>query len=112
MTTSIIRTARRHRYTIVQSQTIEDARLSWAARGLLLYLLAKPDNWKVIVKDLQRRGDLGRDGIYGLLKELREVGYIKFIKNRTEDGRIRGGQYYVYETCDASEETETTPFPE
>ena len=34
-------------------KSIEDERLSWAARGLLGYLLSKPDDWKVLVNDLE-----------------------------------------------------------
>jgi hypothetical protein len=71
MSHPIIRVRRRHRFVIIDQRAVEDTRLSWAARGLLGYLLSRPDDWKVLVKDLQRRGDLGRDGIYQLLKELR-----------------------------------------
>jgi hypothetical protein len=82
---------------ILDQQAVDDERLSWAARGLLLYLLARPDDWKVLVKDLQRRGDLKRDGIYKLLKELRNTGYAQYVSIRDEQGRIRGGVYYIYE---------------
>jgi len=61
---TIIRARRRHRFVIIDQQAIEDTRLSWAARGLLGYLLSRPDDWKVLVNDLKKRGDLGRDGIY------------------------------------------------
>ena len=94
---TIIRTRRRHRFVSIDQQAVDDERLSWAARGLLHYLLARPDDWKVLVKDLQRRGDLKRDGIYKLLKELRNTGYAQYVSARDEQGRIRGGIYYVYE---------------
>ena len=71
---TIIRNRRRSRFVSIDQKAVDDERLSWAARGLLHYLLARPDDWKVLVKDLQRRGDLKRDGIYGLLKELRNTG--------------------------------------
>jgi hypothetical protein len=84
---TIIRARRRHRFVIVDQHAVEDTRLSWAARGLLGYLLSRPDDWKVMVRDLQRRGDLGRDGIYRLLKELRAVGYVRFEQTRDGSGR-------------------------
>jgi hypothetical protein len=101
---TIIRARRRHRFVIVDQHAIEDKRRSWAARGLLGYLLSRPDDWKVLVKDLQRRGDLGRDGIYRLLKELRTVGYVHFERARDRSGRIRGGRYLVREVPDGSHE--------
>ncbi|MFW2440677.1 MAG: hypothetical protein ACN4GR_15080 [Arenicellales bacterium] len=97
MSNTIIRARRRHRFVIIDQQAIEDTRLSWAARGLLGYLLSRPDDWKVLVNDLRKRGDLGRDGIYRLLKDLRNAGYIQFIRKRDKHGRIRGGTYLVQE---------------
>jgi hypothetical protein len=73
MSTTIIRAPRRHRFVIIDQRAIEDTSLSWAARGLLGYLLSRPDDWKVLVNDLRKRGDLGRDGIYRLLRELRSA---------------------------------------
>ncbi len=103
MSHTIIRARRRHRFVIVDQHAIEDTRLSRAARGLLGYLLSRPDDWKVLVKDLQRRGDLGRDGIYRLLKELRAAGYVHFERARDRSGRIRGGRYLVQKIPDGSD---------
>ena len=97
MSNTIIRARRRHRFVIIDQTAIEDTRLSWAARGLLGYLLSRPDDWKVHVNDLKKRGDLGRDGIYKLLKDLKNTGYMQFIRKRDQHGRIRGGTYIVQE---------------
>jgi len=101
MSTTIIRAPRRDRFLIIDQRAIEDERLSWAARGLLTYLLSKPDDWKVLVNDLRKRGDLGRDGIYRLLRELRETGYMRFVRKRDRLGRIRDGTYIVREIADS-----------
>jgi len=71
VTITIIRARRRYRFAITDQRVIEDRRLSWAARGLFEYVLGRPDDWRILVDDLRRKGDLGRDGIYALLKELR-----------------------------------------
>ena len=97
MTRTIHRVSGRKRWVTIDQRAIEDERLPWAARGLLVYLLSKPDDWQVRVKDLQKRGDLGRDGIYKLLAVLRRFHYLRYEKNRTRDGRVRGGSYAVYE---------------
>ncbi len=97
MTHTIIRARRRRRFLVVDQSAVEDVRLSWAARGLLAYLLSRPDDWRVLVNDLKRRGDLGRDGIYKLLRELRDVGYVRYERARDRDGRLRGGTYFVSE---------------
>jgi len=105
MSNTIIRAPRRDRFVIIDQHAIEDNRLSWAARGLLGYLLSRPDDWKVLVNDLRKRGDLGRDGIYKLLKELRTVGYARYVRLRDRFGRIRGGFYIIREIADS-------PYPE
>lgn len=101
MSNTIIRAPRRYRFVTINQDAVEDSRLSWAARGLLGYLLSRPDDWKVLIKDLQRRGDLGRDGIYKLLRELRDTGYVRYQRTRDEQGRMRGGIYYVREIPDS-----------
>ncbi len=101
MSNTIIRAPRRDRFVIIEQRAIEDERLSWAARGLLGYLLSKPDDWKVLVNDLRKRGDLGRDGIYRLLRELRDTGYMRFVRERDRLGRIQGGFYMIREIADS-----------
>lgn len=82
---------------IVDQKAIEDLRLSWAARGLLAYLLSRPNDWEVLVKDLVKRGNLKRDGILALLKQLRTARYVHFKNLRDAKGRLRGGTYTVFE---------------
>ena len=101
MSNTIIRAPRRHRFVIMDQRAVEDDRLSWAARGLLCYLLSRPDDWKVMVNDLRKRGNLGRDGVYRLLRELRTVGYARFLRLRDKNGRIRGGIYIIREIADS-----------
>lgn len=83
----------------------EDRRLSWAARGLLIFLLGKPDNWQVSPAALTnetkglKRGT-GRDGVYAILKELKDVGYLRSAGTRDEAGSFAGTDYLVSETPD------------
>lgn len=97
MSQKIHRAPRRHQWLVIDKRTVEDVRLTWAARGLLAYLLSRPDDWVVLVKDLIKRGNLKRDGIYALLRELRTVGYLRYDPTRDARGRLRGGTYIVSE---------------
>lgn len=76
----------------------EDSRLSWAARGLLVFLLTKPDHWRVSVAHLVTQGNLGRDAVRGLLRELIEAGYITRVEARTTGGEFGGPVYFVHES--------------
>lgn len=80
----------------------DDSRLSWEARGLLQYILAKPDNWNVRTTDLinQTRDSLrptGRDGVLGLIDELEFHGYLARDAKRSEGGTFAGVNYVAYE---------------
>jgi len=97
MTQTIRRAPRRRQFVVIEQRAVEDGRLSWAARGLLAHLLSRPDDWQVRVTDLKRRGDLKRDGIYKLLRELRQCGYLAYETHRDPGGQIRGGTYTVHE---------------
>ena len=97
MTQTIRRAPRRRQFVVIEQRAVEDGRLSWAARGLPAYLLSRADDWQVRVTDLKRRGDLKRDGIYKLLRELRDYGYLAYETHRDPSGQIRGGTYTVYE---------------
>ncbi|MCP5156698.1 MAG: MarR family transcriptional regulator [Ectothiorhodospiraceae bacterium] len=88
---------RRAPYVVIDRRALEDPRLGWAARGLLGYLLAKPDDWQLRVSDLCRRGDLGRDGVHRLLKQLQGAGYLQREQVRDARGRVVGVDYTVVE---------------
>lgn len=79
----IYRVRKQSRFVTVSSVPFNDSRLSWAARGVLAYLLSKPDNWECRNQDLMAQGDLGRDGIRTVLKQLKECGYM--VRERVND---------------------------
>ena len=96
---------RRNPFAVIDRRLLEDSRLGWAARGVLGYLFAKPDDWTLNVEDLRRRGDLGRDALYKILKQLQRVGYVRREFTRDANGRVTGVVYAVFEVPEA-------PFPE
>jgi hypothetical protein len=78
---------KRNNFVMLDKGFLEDDRLSFKAKGLLAYLLSKPDNWKVIVKDLVNHAKDGKKAVYSGLKELKEHGYYKKVPIRDESGR-------------------------
>jgi hypothetical protein len=64
-------------YVKVSRQVAQDTRLSFEARGVMLYLLSKPAGWKILPADLRREGGIGRDKAYNILTELEQAGYLK-----------------------------------
>src|SRR5512147_319226 len=89
-------------YTVLRNETLSDRRLSWAARGLLAYLLSKPDHWRVspahlVTETADARVSSGRDAVYALLGELETAGYIVRVQGRAEDGRMAEVERHIHE---------------
>jgi hypothetical protein len=66
----------------------EDDRLSLDTRGLLGYLLVKPDDWQVWNTDLERTGHMGESKLTRILRELKQFGYMTRHQEHDERGRI------------------------
>ncbi|ACM37452.1 MULTISPECIES: helix-turn-helix domain-containing protein [Rhizobium/Agrobacterium group] len=72
---TIRRGVRNAHYAAIPNHVFEDARLSMEARWLLSYLLSKPDNWTVVIGDIVKKGNCGRDKARKMIAELVETGY-------------------------------------
>lgn len=68
--------------------TLQDTNLSCKARGLLVYLISQPPDYRVSSKRLPEVLKEGKDSILGALKELEDQGYLEREKCRDEDGKF------------------------
>ncbi|MCD9534609.1 hypothetical protein GLP27_13565 [Photobacterium carnosum] len=95
---AIIRSERRNRYTTISNAVFANNQLSFQAMGMLSYILSKPDNWSVspaqlitVTKNTAKK--TARDGVYAILKELKDTGFVGVEKLSTGDTN-----YIVYDT--------------
>jgi hypothetical protein len=94
----IVRNPTKERYTVISNAALEDVRLSLKAKGLLAYLLTKPDGWKVIVIHLVKQSNDGRYAIEKALDELETFGYIvRTPQKRSDSGKFDGIDTEVHE---------------
>ena len=95
---SIIRSPRlESNFSVISNSVIRDNRLSYRARGVLLEILSRPDNWRVSGDSLARSGKEGRDAILTALKELRDCGYIRTVVERMPNGTFET-KNFVFDT--------------
>lgn len=100
---SIVRAPRpKGNFYILDKRISEDCNLSWGARGMLIFLLGKPDNWRVSIQNLVNETSgsnrkSGRDAVYAFLAELKDAGYITVFQNRSESGAFGETDYLVHE---------------
>lgn len=91
-------------YFMMLRETAQDRNLSYEARGMLAYILSRPDDWHVQVADLIIQADggkttkAGKSKVYSILDELAEHSYIVKPKRYQDDkGQWVWTPYEVYE---------------
>ena len=106
---AIIRAKREHNYTVINNKVFQRNQLSWQAMGMLSYLLSKPDDWSVVVNELinvtkDTAKPTGSNGVYNILKELKEKGFIQVRKNG--DGTT---DYIIFDTPNQANPNQANP---
>lgn len=94
---NIGRKRKKNGFTQISNIMLEDNRLSWKAKGLLAYMLSRPNNWKITKTDLYNRATEGRDAMQKGLNELKECGYLHTYPHY-KDGQLNG---WIWEYDDA-----------
>jgi hypothetical protein len=85
-----------HKFSIINTFFLEDTDLSWKVKGILSYLLTKPNNWIVRITDLCNKSPNGKTEIRSAMKDLIKYGYAKVIYERDENsGRLKGKTYVI-----------------
>lgn len=89
-------------FVMMDRRPLEKPYLSWKAKGLLAYLLSRPDNWVVNFGDLVKRATDGEHATRAAAKELEKAGHLKVVRHIDSKGRVTQYEYVVYEypVCD------------
>jgi hypothetical protein len=93
----IIRHPHEENYSVIHNHGLTNAVLSWKARGLLAFLLTKPNTWEVMMAHLVNSAPDGREAVRSGLAELEEAGYIVRGFTRGEGGTFDGHEVVLYE---------------
>lgn len=83
-------------YVTIDKAGIDDPNLSWAATGLLTYLIGRPGNWKINITHLSSVKTCKETATKSALKELREANYCHYFVVR-KNGKISETFYLVFE---------------
>ena len=84
----IIRAKRRQNFTVINNAVLADTRLSFRAKGVLVFVLAKPDDWAISERSLAQEGPDGRSAVASALTELEAAGYLQRRRVRNADGTL------------------------
>jgi hypothetical protein len=84
-------------YVIIDKRPFEKPYMSWKAKGLLGYLLSRPDDWTVRLGDLVKRSTDKMHATRQALRELVMVGHVRQVELRDDGGKYAGTVYEVHE---------------
>jgi DnaD/phage-associated family protein len=84
-------------YVIIDKRPFEKPYMSWKAKGLLGYLLSRPDDWTVRLGDLVKRSTDKAHATRQALRELVMAGHMRQVEYRHENGKYAGTVYEVHE---------------
>lgn len=90
----------RHRknvgFTQISNEVLERPDMSLKAKGLLAYLLSKPDGWEFTIGSVTKWcGSDGKDSVRSGLSELESLGYLTIGEEQRESGKYVGGDWTV-----------------
>ena len=83
-------------YVTIDKTGVDDSNLSWAATGLLTYLIGRPGNWKINITHLSSVKTCKETATKSALKESREANYCHYFVVR-KNGKISETFYLVFE---------------
>jgi len=97
-------------FSRVPKEILEDRRISWRAKGIIAYLLGKPNDWTVQTGDIIARSTEGRDAVRKAFRELKNAGYARLEVIRDSNGQVVGKQWTVSDVSDLDRETKKPSF--
>ena len=86
-----------HPYVVVSKTVFEEPNVTWKAKGLMGYLLSRPDDWTVRMGDLVKRSRDGMASVRTTVNELIDHGYMTRERIQTDHGWFQW-TIEVYET--------------
>lgn len=103
---AIFRVHKKENYVVLDKGFLNDKLLSWKAKGLLAYMLSLPDDWSFCISDLATHSKCSRESTANTVKELTKAGYIHKMQGRTNNGKFRKVELFVFETPQAEPDSD------
>lgn len=84
-------------FTVIPNSLLQDQRLSCRERGLLVWMLSKPQDWNFSHKALLSELPFDKKGaVQACINKLTEIGYLRIVQERTK-GKLGKTLWYVYD---------------
>ena len=91
-----------HPYVMVSKRWVNDLAISPKTKGMMLYILSKPDTWRIRERELMKSLGIGRDAVRTGLAEMEKAGYLRVMKVHGKKGRFGSNDYELTEDSTVS----------
>lgn len=107
----VLRTKHKENFTTLPNALLQDKNLSCRDRGLLVWMLSKPQDWNFSHKAILAELQFDKKGaIQASINNLSRIGYLEIIQERN-NGRLGKTVWYVSDTPYPNIQ-DTAPYPE
>jgi hypothetical protein len=96
-------------YVMIDRRPVDNPKLSFKAKGILTYLLSRPDGWEVNLVDLANRSTDGLASVKAGVQELQKAGHLRHLAMRNPAGQIISHLWEVYEIPQIENQLMDTP---
>ncbi len=93
-------------YVMIDKRPIENRELSWKAKGILAYLLSRPDDWEIWILDLVNRSTDGESAVRAGLRELRKAGHLVYVGRERDAGQVKRAIWEIHEVARISPDSQ------
>ena len=80
----------KNNFTAIPNTICNDSNLSWKAKGILLYLASKPDDWKFYMNEIKLKATDGKSALQSGIKELEDFGYLVRDRSFDDNNKFNG----------------------
>ena len=94
----VFRVHKTKQFTTICNSCIFDGRLTLKAKGLLITMLALPEDWNYSIAGIVSIVKEGESAIRAALKELKEYGYVNVSRIIDDKGKVVDWQYDIHES--------------
>ena len=85
-------------YTVLPNRIINSPDMSFKAKGVLAYMLSRPDDWQFYLSEIVKHATDGMSAVRSAVQELIDNRYIVRIRDRDEEtGKFAGYIYLVFD---------------
>ena len=88
---------RENPFVQVDKTVINNVKLTWKAKAILIYLLSLPPDWQIYEQEIAKHALDGKESLRTGIQELIRAGYIRRKQIRNTDGTFDCYEYHVFE---------------